>query len=144
MISSFTKKMLIEQVELVRRQQPQIREHSPKLQAMARLLNNMRDIMENNKLTEEERLNSIFDMQIRIDMLKKESGVWSGAFPARPALKPPPAAPQMLLKVLAAKGIGLETEPEEKAEKQYEDILDDKDNIAQASALSPQRAKVIR
>ena len=138
----FSKKVLIEQAELNRLQQRQIREHSPELQAMARLLNNMRDIMANRKLTAEERLNSISDMQIRFDKLKKETGVLSGALPARPALEPPPAAPQMQLKVLAEEGIGPKQEPEE--EKQYEDILDEKDKSAQASALSPQMARVIR
>ena len=86
---------MIEQAELDRLQQRQIREHSPELQAMARLLNNMRDIMANRKLTAEERLNSISDMQIRFDKLKKVTGVLSGAFPANPALEPPPAAPQI-------------------------------------------------
>ena len=52
-------------------------------------------------------------MQIRFDKLKKETGVLSGALPARPALEPPPAAPQMQLKVLAEKGIGPEKKPEE-------------------------------
>ena len=104
---------MIEQAELDRLQQRQIREHSPELQAMARLLNNMRDIMANKKLTAEERLNSISDMQIRFDKLKKETGVLSGALPARPALEPPPAAPQMQLQVVAEKGIGPEKEPEE-------------------------------
>ena len=65
-------------------------------------------------------------MQIRFDKLKKETGVLRGALPARPALKPPPAAPQMQLKVLAEKGIGPKREPEEEEEKQYEDILDEK------------------
>ena len=50
----------------------------------------------------------------------------------------------MQLKVLAEKNIGSEQEPEEKEEKQYEDILDEKDKSAQASALSPQMARVIR
>ena len=144
MISSFSKKVLIKKAELDRLQQRQIREHSLELQAMARLLNNMRDIMANNKLTEEERLNSISDMQIRFDKLKMETGVLSGALPAKPALEPPPAAPQMQLKVLAEKGIGPEKEPEEEEEKQYEDILDEKDKSAQASALLPQMARVIR
>ena len=113
MTSSFSKKVLIEQAELDRLQQRQIREHLPELQAMARMLNNMRDIMANKNLTAEERLNSISDMQIRFDKLKKETGVLSGEFSARPALEPPPAAPQMQLKVLAEKGIGPEKEPEE-------------------------------
>ena len=111
MTSSFSKKVLIVQAELDRLQQRQIREHSPELQAMVRLLNNMRDIMANRELTAEERLNSISDMQILFDMLKKETGVLSGAFTARPALEPPPATPHMQLKVLAEKGIGPEREP---------------------------------
>ena len=88
--------------------------------------------MTNKTLTAEERLNTISDMQIRIDKLKVETGVLSGALPARPALDPPPAAPQMQLKVLVEKGIGPEREPEEEEEKQYEDILDEKDKSAQA------------
>ena len=67
--------------------------------------------MANKKLTAEERLNSISDMQIRFDKLKKETGVLSGALSARFALEPPPAAPQMQLKVLAEKGIGPEKVP---------------------------------
>ena len=113
MISSLSKKVMIEQAELDRLQQRQIREHSPELQPMARLLNNMKDIMANKKLTAEERLKSISDMQNRFDKLKKETGVLSGALPTRPALEQPPAAPQMQLKVLAKKGIGPEKEPEE-------------------------------
>ena len=113
MTSRFSKKVLIEQAELDRLQQRQIREDSPELQAMARLLHNIRDIMVNRKLTAEERLNSISDMQIRFDKLKKETGVLNGAFPAWPALEPPPVAPQMQLKVIAENSIGPEQEPEE-------------------------------
>ena len=133
MTSSLSKKVLIEQAELDRLQQRQIREHSTELQAMARLLNNMRDIMANKKLTPEEQLNSISDMQIRLDKFKKETGVLSGALPARPALEPPPAGPQIQLKVWAENGIGPEKEPEE--EQQYIDILDEINKSAQASAL---------
>ena len=68
----------------------------------------MRNIMANKTLTAEERLNSISDMQIRFDKLKKVTGVLIGALSARPALEPPPAAPQMQLKVFAEKIIGLE------------------------------------
>ena len=77
--------------------------------------------MANNKLTTEERSNSISDMQIRFDKLIKETGVLSGALPAWPALELAPAAPQMQLMVLAEKGIGpeTETEEEEEEEKQY-------------------------
>ena len=111
---------------------------------MARLLTHMRDSMANNKLTAEKRLNSISDMQIRFDKLKKETGVLSGALLARPAFVPPPAAPQMQLKVWAEKGIRPKQKPEEEEVKQYENILYKKDKSAQASALSPQKARVIR
>ena len=144
MTSSFSKRVLIEQNELDRFQQRQIRENSPELQAMARLLNKMRDIMANRKHTVEERLNSISEMQIRFEMLKKETGVLSGAFSARPVLEPLPASPQMQLTVLAEKGIGPEQEPEEEEEQQHEDILDEKDKSVQASALSAQMEMVIR
>ena len=59
MTNSYTKKILIEQAELDRLQQRQLRDYSPKLQAMGRLLNDIRDIMANTKLSAEERMNMI-------------------------------------------------------------------------------------
>ena len=47
MTSRFSMKVLIKQVELDRLQQRQLREHSPELQAMVRLLHNMKDITAN-------------------------------------------------------------------------------------------------
>ena len=105
MTCSLSKKVLIEQDALDRLQQRQIREHSPEIQAMARLLNYMRGIMANKTLTSEERLNSISDMQIRFNKLKKETGVLSGALSSWPAPEPPLAAPPMQLKVLAENGV---------------------------------------
>ena len=67
------------QVELNRLQQRQLREHSPELQAMVRLLNNMMDITLNKKLNAEKRLNSISGLQIQFDKLTKETGLLSGA-----------------------------------------------------------------
>ena len=54
MTSSFSKKVLIKQAELDCRNQRQLREHSPELQAMVRFLNNMKDITENKKHTRRE------------------------------------------------------------------------------------------
>ena len=73
MTGSFSKNVLIEQAELDRLQQRQLREHSPELQAMVRFLNNMRDITANNQLTAEERLNSTSGLQSLFDKLKKET-----------------------------------------------------------------------
>ena len=70
---------MIEQAELDRLLQRQLREYSPELQAMVRLLNNMMDITANKKLNAEERLNSISGLQIQFDKLKKETGLLSGA-----------------------------------------------------------------
>ena len=55
MTSSFTKTILIEQFELDHIQQRQLREHSPELKAILRLLNNMKDITAHKKLTAEKR-----------------------------------------------------------------------------------------
>ena len=70
MTSSLSKTGLIEQAELDRLQQRQLREHSHELQAMARYLNNMGDITANKTIIAEERVNSISGLQIRFDKLK--------------------------------------------------------------------------
>ena len=115
MTSCFSKKVLIEQAELDRLQQRQLREHSPDLQAMVRLLNNMSDIMAHKKLTAEKQLNSISGLQIQFDKLKKETGLLSGTMPPQVALEAPPAALPVQPKVLVDKGTGPEIEPKERA-----------------------------
>ena len=124
MTSIFSKNVLIEQAELDRLQQRQLREHLIKIQAMVRILNNMRDITANKKLIAEKRLNSISGLQIQFDKLKKETGLWSGAILPQVALEAPQAARPVQFTVLADNIIGLEIEPEkETAEQQYEDVL---------------------
>ena len=71
--SCFCKKALIEQALLDRLQQRQLREYSPELQAIMRLLHNMRDITANKKLTAKEQLNSISGLQTQFDKQKKET-----------------------------------------------------------------------
>ena len=68
-MSSFSKKVLIKQAELDRLQQRQLQQYSHELQAIVRLLNNMRDITAYKKLNAEERLNSISGLQIQFDKL---------------------------------------------------------------------------
>ena len=74
----------------------------------------------------------------------------SGAFPVQAVPAPPPPAPALLPKILAEKGIGpdiiLEKDEEEQDadDENGEDEQLDKDKSAQASALSPQMARVIR
>ena len=144
MTSNFYKKILIEQAELDRLQHRQLREYLPELRAMARLQNQIRDIMARKKLSAEERLNLISDLQIRFDKLKKETGVLSGALPAQATPAPAPAVPP---KILAEKGIGADIELEEEGEDEEENGEEeqvDKDKSAQANVLSPQMARVIR
>ena len=144
-MSRFSKKVLIEQDELDRLQQRQLRKYSPELQAIIRLLNNMMDITTNKKLNAEERLNSISGLQVQFDKLKKETGLLSGAIQPQIAHEAPLAARPVQPKILADKGIGSEIEPEtEEQEEQYEDVLENKDKSDLASALSPQMARVIR
>ena len=65
--------------------------------------------------------------------------------PFQVALEAPPAALPVQPKVLADKGIGPEIEPDKKEQDElYEDELEEKDKSAQASALSPQMARVVR
>ena len=85
-MSRFSKTVLIEQAGLDRLQQRQLREYSPELHAMVRLLHNMMDFMANKKLNAEERLNSISSLQIQFDKLKKKTGLFSGAI--QPQLAP--------------------------------------------------------
>ena len=92
MSSSFFKKVLIEQAELDRLQQRQLREHSPELQAIMRFLNNMRDITANKKLTTEKQLNSISGLQIKFDKLNTKTGLLSGTMPPQVAFEAPPEA----------------------------------------------------
>ena len=74
----------------------------------------------------------------------------SGALPAQAVSAPPPPAPAVLPKILAEKGIGpdivLEKDEEEQdaEDTNGEDEQADKDKSAQANALSPQMARVIR
>ena len=63
-MSSLSNKVWIEQAELDRLLQLQLREYLFELQTKVRLLNNMMDITANKKLNAEERLNSISSFQI--------------------------------------------------------------------------------
>ena len=123
-MSSFYQKFLIEQAELERLKQRQLREYSPELQAMVRLLNNIMDITANKNLNAEKRLNTISGLQIQFDNLKKETGLLNGAIQPQVAHEAPLAARPMQPNVLADKGIRSEIEPKIKEqEEQYEDVL---------------------
>ena len=83
---------MIEQTELDRLQQRQLREYSLELVAIVRFLINMIDRTANKKLNEKEQLNSISGLQIQFDKLKKETGLLSGAIQHQVAHEAPLAA----------------------------------------------------
>ena len=125
MTNSFSKKVIIEEAELDRLQQRQLSKHSPELQTMVRLLNNMTDITAIKKLTAEERLNSISGLQIQFDKLKKETGLLSGEIPPQVGFEALLAVRLVQPKILVDKRIKPEIEPEE--DEQYEDVLEEKE-----------------
>ena len=92
----------------------------------------------------------ISGLQIRFDKLKKETEVLSGALLAQAVSAPPPPALAVLPTILAEKGFGPDIVQEKNKEEQDEkdengeDKQVDKDKSAQASALSPQMARVIQ
>ena len=103
---------------------------------MVRLLNNMRNIVANKKLTREEQLNLISKLQIHFDKIKKNTGILSGAIPPQVALEAPPAAWPVQPKVIADNGIKSNIETENK--EQYVDVQEDKYMSNHATALSSQ------
>ena len=84
----------------------------------------MMDITANKKLNAEKRLNSISDLQIQFDKLKKETRLLSGAIQTQVAHEAPLAGRPVQLNVLADKGIGSKSEQEKKEQEQYEDVLE--------------------
>ena len=85
---------------------------------MARLQNEIRNIMACNKLFAEKQLNLISNLQIRYDKLKKETGVFSGALLAQAVFAPIRLAPAVRPKILAEKGIGPDIALEKDKEEQ--------------------------
>ena len=106
MSSSFSKKVLIEQAELNRFQQRQLSKHSPELQAMVRLLNNIREIMADIILTAKKQLNSISGLQNEFYKLKKETGLLSGTMPSQGAFEASPSVLPVKPNMLADNCIG--------------------------------------
>ena len=62
-ISSFSKKILIDQAELDRLQQRQIREYSPELQSMTEIGNNISNVLADKSLSAEEKLSLLSTYQ---------------------------------------------------------------------------------
>jgi len=88
MSKSFIKKVLIEEGELDRLQQRQLRDYSPELQSMANLQTRMAEILARSDLSAQEKLNLLSGQRNRFDKIKKYIGVLSGGPTAAADLKP--------------------------------------------------------
>ena len=91
MSKSFLKKVLIDEGELDRLQQRQLRDYSPELQSMARLQTQMAEVLSRKDLSPQEKLSMLSGQQSRFDKIKKDVGVLSGG-PAPIAVPKPPAS----------------------------------------------------
>ena len=91
-MSSFIKKVLVEQAELDRMQQRQLKEYSPELHSLARLQTYMAKTLGRNDLTTEQKLQLLSSYQSRFDKLQRDTGVLSNG-PLSSA-NPPNATPQ--------------------------------------------------
>ena len=91
-MSSFTRKVLVEEDELNRLQQRQLREYSPELQSMVELRNNITDVLDNKSMSTAEKLNLFGTYQARFNKLKKDTGILTSSVPPIEA-KEVPAAP---------------------------------------------------
>jgi hypothetical protein len=88
MSKSFIKKVLIEEGELDRLQQRQLRDYSAELQSMAHLQTKMAEILARTDLSAQKKLNLLSGQQNRFDKIKKDIGVLSGGPAPAAANKP--------------------------------------------------------
>ena len=66
-MSSFVKKVLVEQAELDRIQQRQLKEYSPELHSLARLQTHMAETLARKDLSTEQKLQLLCSYQSRFD-----------------------------------------------------------------------------
>ena len=76
-MSSFVKKVLVEQTELGRMLQRQLKEYSPELHSLARLQTHMAETLARKDLSNEQKLQLFSSYQSRFDTLQRDTGVLS-------------------------------------------------------------------
>ena len=75
-MSSFIKNILVEQRELDRMQQRQLKDYSPELSALARLrTTQMAETLSRKDLSDDQKLQLIYSYQSRFDKLQRDTGV---------------------------------------------------------------------
>ena len=93
-MSSFIKKVLVEQGELDRMHQRQIKEYSPELHALARLHTQIAETLDRKDLGHEQKLQIIGSFQSRFDKLQRDTGVLSSAPRSSSSSEPALAQPE--------------------------------------------------
>ena len=118
---SYVKKVLVDEAELDRLQQRQIREYSPEIASLSRLKSDMDIILRHSGLTPQEKLNKLATVQGRFEKIRKDAGVLSSSVAAIAPPQVPTAPPPE-----GAKGDEEEEEEENapKPESGPEDIPD--------------------
>ena len=76
-MSSFVKKVLVEQAELDRMQQRQLKEYSPELHSLAWLQTHMAETLARKDLSTEQKLQLLSSYQSHFDKLQRDTGVLS-------------------------------------------------------------------
>ena len=133
MSKSFLKKVLIDEGELDRLQQRQLRDYSPELQSMARLQTQMAEVLGRKDLSPQEKLSMLSGQQSRFDKIKKDVGVLSGG-PAPMSVPKPPAPKEKA-----------EEEKEEGEEaKEDEEEVEEEDVEAQEDITFTPTTKLVR
>lgn len=125
-MSKFVKKVLVQQAELERMQQQQLREYSPELSTLARLQTQMADVIGRKGIPAEEKLSLLAGYQARFNKLQKETGVLRGTLPA--AGGAPVAAAKVQPKMAATEAqtdaVNEENENDEDASQDGDDELE--------------------
>ena len=87
--------MLVDEAELVRLQQRQLREYSPELASLSRLKSDMDSILRRPNLSAQEKLTRLAAVQGRFEKTRKNAGVLSSSSAATATIALPPqvAAP---------------------------------------------------
>ena len=84
--SSYIKKVLIDEGELDRLQQRQLRDYSPELQSLANLQTQMAKVLARKDLSPQDKLSMLSGQQSRFDKIRKDIGVLSGGPAPTPAI----------------------------------------------------------
>ena len=123
---SYVKKVLVDEAELDRLQQRQLREYSPELASFSRLKSNMDSILRSSNLSPQEKLTRLAAVQGRFEKIRKDAGVLSTTAAAAIALPPQVAPPQPPQSTDAGdEDVEEEEEEEEAAAKKHESEVED-------------------